>query len=385
MAQGKAKTDRQVQFFSNHQAISRGVFDDMKNELLRFLCCPSCSAELVILRVIEGKDEIKSGTLGCTSCSAEFAVENYLPRFAPVANYCGNFGFQWNRFSGTQLDSRSRLPISRERFFKQTGWTAEGLRGAVVLDAGCGSGRFAEIALDCGATVIALDYSAAVDACWKNLRHQTQFHAVQADIFHLPFRDSCFDYVYSFGVLQHTPNPGLAFAALPRCLKSGGSMAADIYRRSWKCLVMPKYWLRPLTKRLPARLLFRLVRASVPILLPLSRSIARLPRVGGRLRYLIPVANYEGVLPLTREQLLEWAVLDTFDMLSPAYDKPQTGATLRRWFERAGLQDVQIAETYLAVGRGRKSPLACGDGSLAPASDCTLMLRDKRAAVPPTN
>jgi len=326
----------------------------MKTELLRLLCCPSCSGDLVVLGGLERDDQIESGRLGCKGCAAEFVVERSVPRFVPSANYCGNFGFQWNRFNKTQLDSHSGLPISRDRFLAQTGWTADELRGALVLDAGCGSGRFAEVALDCGATVVAADYSAAIDACWENLRHWPRFHALQADIRHLPLRDGRFDYVYSFGVLQHTPDPRSCFAALPRCLKPGGSIVVDIYRRSWKCLVMPKYWIRPFAKRLPTQLLFRLVSASVPILLPMSRMISRLPKVGARLRYLIPVSSYEGVLPLTDEQLTEWAVLDTFDMLSPAYDKPERGTTLRKWFEDAGLQKVQIVETYLAVGKGRK-------------------------------
>jgi len=330
----------------------------MKTELLRLLCCPSCSGELILLHVLEGEDEVKSGTLGCASCAAEFPVNNYVPRFVPEVNYSGNFGFQWNRFSQTQLDSCSGHPISRARFFQETEWTPQELQGAIVLDAGCGSGRFAEIALDCGATVIAMDYSSAVDACWNNLRDRPRFHAVQADICHLPFRNSSFDYVYSLGVLQHTSDPRSAFAALPRCLKAGGSIAVDIYRLSWKCLVMPKYWLRPITRRLPAKLLFRLVSGCVPVLLPLSRSIARLPKVGKRFRYLIPVSNYGGILPLNQKQLFEWALLDTFDMLSPAYDKPQTGTTLRGWLEEAGLQDVQIAENYLAVGKGRKPSVA---------------------------
>ena len=326
----------------------------MKIELLKYLCCPTCTGELVLLEPFEVEGQVKTGLLHCSSCGSKFSVENYIPRFVPAANYCGNFGFQWNRFSRTQLDSYSGAPISRGRFLDQSGWKAEELRERVVLDAGCGSGRFAEVALDCGATVIAMDYSAAVDACWKNLRDRGQLHVVQADIRHLPFRDYCFDYVYSFGVLQHTPDPHSSFAALPRCLRAGGSIAVDIYRRSWKCLFMPKYWLRPLTRRMPAESLFHFVSEYAPRLLPFSRTLARVPKIGGRLRYLVPVANYDGILPLDRDQLLQWAVLDTFDMLSPAYDKPQTGSTLRSWFEKAGLDDVQITETYLAVGKGRK-------------------------------
>src|SRR5271169_2021815 len=187
----------------------------MKLELLKYLCCPTCLGKLVVAKPLEAEGEVKAGLLSCTSCATEFPVENNIPRFVPAANYCGNFGFQWTRFAKTQLDSYSGVPISRGRFLKQTGWNADALRGKLVLDAGCGSGRFAEVALDCGATVIAVDYSTAVDACWKNLRHRPQFHVVQADIRHLPFKDHCFDCLYSFGVLQHTPNPHLAFAALP--------------------------------------------------------------------------------------------------------------------------------------------------------------------------
>lgn len=348
----------------------------MKLELLRLLCCPSCHRELVLLRAQESEGEVQSGTLACAGCSAEFPIDNWAPRFVPATNYSENFGFEWNRFHATQLDSRSGRPISRDRFFMQTKWTREELHDAVILDAGCGSGRFAEVALDCGATVVAVDYSAAVYACRENLQDRAQLHVVQADIRHLPFRNSSFDYVYSFGVLQHTPDPHSAFADLPRCLKAGGSLAVDIYRLSWKCLFMPKYWLRSFTKRLPPKVLFRLVSACVPVLLQVSRLVARIPGLGGRLRYLIPVANYEGILPITREQNFEWALLDTFDMFSPAYDRPRTAATLRGWFEEAGLEDVQVASSYLGVGKGRKpTSNRPGNSATSPESQTPLCSR----------
>ena len=47
-------------------------------------------------------------------------------------------------------------------------------------------------------------------------------------------------------------------------------------------------------------------------------------------------------------------MLDTFDMLAPAYDQPQSAETLRGWFQAAGLQDVEIFRSGFLVGRGRK-------------------------------
>jgi hypothetical protein len=122
----------------------------------------------------------------------------------------------------------------------------------------------------------------------------------------------------------------------------------------WRNVVSPKYWLRPLTRRMAPERLFRLVRRMVPLLLPLSRLIGRLPVVGAKARYLVPVANYEGVYPLSEPQLREWAVLDTFDMLAPAHDHPQSARTLRAWFVESGIRSVEVFRAGHLVGRGVK-------------------------------
>src|SRR6478752_5122421 len=59
-----------------------------------------------------------------------------------TGDYCENFGEQWNRFRRIQLDSVSSKSLSRERFLAETGWTADEIKGKVLLDAGCGAGRF---------------------------------------------------------------------------------------------------------------------------------------------------------------------------------------------------------------------------------------------------
>jgi SAM-dependent methyltransferase len=314
----------------------------MNLDLLDLLCCPGCRGVL----------SLDAGSLRCTNCGAVYPVVDGVPRFVPAENYASSFGFQWNRFPRTQLDSHSGVPISRNRFFEQSAWSAEELRGKRVLDVGCGSGRFAEIALSTGARVVAIDYSAAVDAVRANLGANASLDVVQADVYRLPFRDEAFDYVYSFGVLQHTPDPARAFRSLLPPLRRGGKIAVDIYPKTWMNVLWPKYWLRPLTKRLPGQQLFRLVERLVPVLLPLSRLLGRVPVLGRKLRWFIPVANYEGIYPLNDAQIREWAVLDTFDMLSPAHDHPQLRATLRRWLDDAGVRDGEVLKTGHLVARG---------------------------------
>ncbi len=92
----------------------------------------------------------------------------------------------------------------------------------------------------------------------------------------------------------------------------------------------------------------------VPILLPVSRALGRVPGVGRWLRNLVPVANYEGMYPSTEQQLKEWAVLDTYDMLSPQFDSPQTESTVLTWFKEAGLENVTVFKRGQVIGRGTR-------------------------------
>jgi len=58
--------------------------------------------------------------------------------------------------------------------------------------------------------------------------------------------------------------------------------------------------------------------------------------------------------------LREWALLDTFDMLAPAYDNPQTAATIKQWFKEAGLVDIEVGHWGHLAARGVK-PLISTD------------------------
>jgi SAM-dependent methyltransferase len=324
----------------------------MKCRLLKLLACPDCKARLALHDAHEEQGEVESGRLQCEECGRQYPVVAFIPRFGPVENYTANFGVQWNRFGRTQLDSYTGAPLSRERFFLETGWSPEDLDGKRVLDVGCGAGRFAEVALSCGAHVVALDYSTAVDACRHNLGAHPGLDVIQGDIYQLPFTPGAFDYVYCLGVLQHTPDVERAFFSLPGQVRPGGRLAVDVYPRLLRNVFWSKYWLRPLTRQIPPPQLLRLVEALVEVLLPVSLIVGRLPLVGRRLRYAIPVANYDGIYPLTNAQLKEWAVLDTFDMLAPTHDSPQSAQTLRAWLTQAGLREIQISRPGHLVGRG---------------------------------
>ena len=319
------------------------------------LRCPGCRGRLALEAAEVGTGEIETGQLRCSDCATPYPILRGLPRFVASANYADNFGFQWDRFQKTQLDSYSGMPISRDRFFRSSGWSPQELANKRVLDVGCGSGRFAEVALSLGAGVVAVDYSSAVDACRRNLSPSwPTLEVVQADIYCLPFEPASFDYIYCLGVLQHTPDVEKAFLALPTFLKAGGKLVVDLYPKLRRNVLWPKYWLRPLTKRMNTRTLFALVNRAAPPLLRLSRCVGRVPVVGRQLRYMVPVANYEGVYSLNEEQLREWAILDTFDMFSPTYDQPQSTETVTQWARKTCLQQFEVFRSGFLICRGSR-------------------------------
>lgn len=279
------------------------------------------------------------------------ALVRGIPRYVGDEHYASSFGLQWNRHARTQLDSTTGLPISRDRFFAVTAWPVR-MDGECILEAGCGAGRFTEVLAATGADVWSFDLSDAVEANHANHGHLPNTHIFQASIDAIPFAPGQFDRVLCLGVLQHTPNPAAAFRALAAQVRPGGYLAIDVYRRDLAAFLQWKYVLRPMTKRLPPERLYRMVATVVPQLLPAARLARRVSgRVGARL---FPIAEYSH-LGLSDDLAREWAILDTFDMYSPAYDHPQTLRTVRQWFADARFEDVVVERGPNGIiGRGRR-------------------------------
>lgn len=335
----------------------------MLPEHRKHLVCPSCQIELLLQIDEEQEGRVKNGTLRCERCQRIYPIRSYIPRFlSGPTNYADGFGYQWNRHFDTQYDSKTGIPISEERFFKETRWPRQ-MSGEIILEAGCGSGRFTEHAVKTGAMVVSFDYSSAVEAAYKGNGHNANLLVVQASIFEMPFRQNYFNRVFCLGVIQHTPDPAGAFQSLEQVLRPGGQLVVDAYRRRpwYEMIFLTKYWVRPITRRLPPRLLYAFCNRWVRMLWPLTGFVVRL--TGRRtLSWLFLVADYRGALPLPDHVQKEWSILDTFDMLQPAYDFPQTLASVRGWFESVGMRDVDVVYGYNGIeGRGTKRRIESGN------------------------
>lgn len=283
-----------------------------------------------------------AGLYMCGNCGATFPVVRGVPRFVGREAYAESFGFEWNQFARTQLDSANGTSESRDTFLQKTGWRLEDLAGKVVLDAGCGMGRFAEVCADAGAEVHAIDLSLAVEAAHGNLGHRPNVHIYQADIMSLPFPEQSFDAIYSIGVLHHTPDTRVAFLKLPPLLKPGGEIAIWVYSSRLRMLLGSQL-LRLVTPRLPKKTLLGLSRLGV--------SFYRLHKIP----FLGRVTSV--ALPTSMHPHPEWRWLDTFDWYSPRFQWKHTYPEVEAWFHEGGLGQVRRGPVAVSVA-GKLAPMA---------------------------
>ena len=94
-----------------------------------------------------------------------------------------------------------------------------------------------------------------------------------------------------------------------------------------------KYALRPITTRMDSEKLYHLIEAYAPSAYAITTRIASLPWGHMINHFLFPFrnhSNHDKLKKLSHDQLIEYGIHDTFDSLSPRYDKPLSGKTMER-------------------------------------------------------
>jgi 2-polyprenyl-3-methyl-5-hydroxy-6-metoxy-1,4-benzoquinol methylase len=272
---------------------------------------------------------------------------NNIPRFIELgSDYTANFGFQWNKYSQTQIDvneSENAYEVSKKRLFNETNWSTKDVEGKNILEAGSGAGRFTQVLLaHTKAQIHSFDYSSAVEAnkATNEKLANNNFTLFQASIYEIPFAPQQFDKVLCLGVLQHTPSFKNSIAALCQQVKPGGELVVDFYPiKGLHTKLCAKYIFRPFVKKLSPEKLNALIEKNVDWMISLSFFLQKIKL--GVLRRFIPIVDIFGTLPytqLTKVQLREYCILDTLDMFGPEYDNPQRISTVQKWTEEAGLK-----------------------------------------------
>jgi SAM-dependent methyltransferase/uncharacterized protein YbaR (Trm112 family) len=340
----------------------------MRETLLSYLSCPDCRCPFGLTILSKSGDQIVEGLLHCTEASHVYPIVRSIPRILSSAfeeepefsaryrdlvathnmaasAHCERkveqtkkrFGKQWNTY-------RVERPEEDLAYFRsKTGLDPADLRGKVILDAGCGSGRYSKIAAEADAIVIGVDLSPAVEAAGSTTVHLPNAHIVQADIFRLPFRSRLFEFIYSIGVLHHTPDTKRALSNLLPLLADSGEIAVWLYPRWPLPFEIYNQLLRAITTRMTQDNVHRLA----VLLEPVGRLKLKLLTANRWWQRAVGQVLRAATIGVSYHPDREIRVCDTFDWFSPPYQWHHTDAEVESWLREFGLVDI----TDLSIGQ----------------------------------
>jgi len=104
-----------------------------------------------------------------------------------------------------------------------------------VLEVGVGNGSHAALLAQHSQSFTGIDIT---DYACESTRKRFEIFGLsgsiqQADVEHLPFPDSSFDFVWSWGVIHHSANTKNALKEIHRVLRPGGRAIVMVYHRGW--------------------------------------------------------------------------------------------------------------------------------------------------------
>jgi SAM-dependent methyltransferase len=340
----------------------------VKSDLLQWICCPGCKSDLALTVTDGDATTVTEGALTCTVCAESYPIVRGVPRFVKHDGYVGTFSYEWQKWGRVQFDPANGRKESEETFTEKTGFVESDLRGKLVLDVGCGAGRFLDVASRWGATVVGIDLSFAVEASQKNVGGRPNVSVVQADVFRLPFRDATFDAIFSIGVLHHSRDTREAFLQLPKLLKEGGDIAVWLYYYQDRLYNSSSDFWRAVLRPFPTTVVYAWSWLLVTLFSGLWAKSFMARNPWDYLRRLLPVNIHPD---------RQWRILDTFDWYSPRYqDKDCSPGRVFGWCLEGQIRDVRALSLPTSI-RGTRDTA----GVLPQVSTANADIRANRVLV----
>lgn len=390
----------------------------MQPHFVSLLYCPICKSDLTahaFRSTTLGSESIEQGLLVCDGCSLPYPIIDGIPRLLPYplqrhsrfvreferelaavsfrkhgksdvraferlhALTSRAFGYEWNTYKTTSEGEDiltfywltgadpmvyEKVPIADVFTYypsqDEIGQINPGqLTGKRVLEVGCGMGKYLKVVSEVAAEVIGMDLSQSLLRARRETRDRPNVHLVQGDILNPPLRRKTMDFVYSVGVLHHTPDCHRAFLRCASVVAPGGALAVWLYpadptpgRYAARVHWLQDDFLRPITCRMPPRML-RIFCAGLGRLTFVRDRYAERFRATGS-RFARWAAMTAGAVAVGRHHDPEIAAFLNFDWYSPQYRSYHTEEELRGWFREAGFKDVRILpQRVSAIGEAR--------------------------------
>jgi SAM-dependent methyltransferase len=229
---------------------------------------------------------------------------------------------------------------------------ASRLQEKVVLDAGCGGGRFLPSAARYADYVVGLDLGEHVSRAVLRSHDLDNVDVVQGSVLQPPFRRGAFDYAYSLGVVHHTDDPRQAVDRIAECVQDGGAISIWVYP--------PGYW-----GGFPRNLVNRAVHAVVSRLSPASAHwvaerllypLGRLQERVARRRWTKVIGAPLFLISVPRHPSKPEMITTTLDYFATPIIHTHADAEVRGWLASAGfgrLTKLPLPTSWLGEAKER--------------------------------
>ncbi|MCL5036298.1 MAG: methyltransferase domain-containing protein [Chloroflexi bacterium] len=301
----------------------------MKHRLMDFIHCPDCKEDFVLNVDEQQGEEIISGTIECPGCKARYFIIKGILRFLKDINseedlravYADSFGQQWTTYNWLRDEDE-------KEFSTITDLSKEDLSQKVILDIGCGGGRFSRIVSRYCREFVGFDYSIAVEKAYELCKDVPSAHFLQCDVNYHPLKPCMFDFAYSHGVIHHTSNTKKSFDNLPGLVKEGGLFYIAVFRQSFILLRWSDSFWRLILNKLP---------------------YGALDKVCGALSYLkylpFPIF-FKRFFWFSLQPTKELRKYCLFDWYGPKYHHEHTVQEVMGWFEEAGYEKIKYINAW---------------------------------------
>jgi len=237
---------------------------------------------------------------------------------------------RWSRHPDPQ---KTTAPV----FWDRTGWKPSDLRGKVVLDAGCGCGRFSQVVQGLAKEVIAIDASdAGIEATKKNAPKADARVEDILEIKSIP--PESVDFAFSIGVLDHTGDTRKALSEVAKTVKVGGQLSIWVYPKPVPDVrLLPVLdFMHELTKAVPSEKLYDLCARYSPQIRDIYQDL-------GAWDYLQQIVR---VSPSADD---DECISDTYDWHCPMFRDWHTVDEVVEWFEENGFEVTRIGTADVNV------------------------------------
>ncbi len=269
-----------------------------------------------------------------------------------------SFGEEWSRFH--RFDHHE-IQAAGDEYFEIVDDAM--VREAMVLDVGCGMGRWARYLAPRARFIECVDPGRAALVAARATADCPNIRVTQASVASLPFPDECFDFVMSLGVLHHVPDTARAIRDVARKVRPGGWLFVYLYYRlddrPWHYRLMfgAANAMRGWVSGLPA--------PAKAVVCDMLAVLVYLPLIGAGtlVKRLSPRRRFHEQIPLHYYIGKSWRIIrnDSLDRFGTPLERRFSKPAIEGMLRAAGLVDIRFSDAmprWRVVAR-RPGPSPC--------------------------